>query len=319
MTGNREGKPAIDGGKPVRDKYLIFGNPDIREEEIREVTATLRSGWLGTGPRVARFEESFRKYAGSRFAMALNSCTAGLHLSLIAVGVKPGEEVITTPMTFASSANTIVHVGARPVFADCDRDTLCIDPAEVERKITKKTRTIVPIHFAGRAADMSRIMDSAQRHNLRIVTDAAHAIETVHQGRKVAAIGDCTAFSFYVTKNVITGEGGMVTTDNPEIADWIKVAGLHGMTRDAWKRYSDEGYRHYEVIFPGYKYNMMDLQAAIGIHHLEIGGQIGGESIGQNSRIGVRGTKRLDLARVIAVACGVRLATLDLCIAGVVP
>jgi len=256
------------GHIPVRRDYLVFGRPDIREEEIREVEATLRSGWLGTGPRVARFEESFRAYIGARHAMALNSCTAGLHLAMIAVGVRPGDEVITCPMTFASTANAILHVGAVPVFADCDRETLCLDPDRVAERVTPRTRAIVPIHFAGRAADMTRLVPLARERGLKIVEDAAHAIETVHQGRKIGTIGDCTAFSFYVTKNVVTGEGGMVTTDDAQLADWIKVAGLHGLTRDAWKRYSDEGYRHYEVIFPGFKYNMMDLQAAIGIHQL---------------------------------------------------
>jgi dTDP-4-amino-4,6-dideoxygalactose transaminase len=261
-------KLAVDGGSPVRDNYLIFGAPDIQEAEIDEMTRTLRSGWLGTGPKVAAFEEAFRDYVGARYAMALNSCTAGLHLSMIAVGVKPGDEVITTPMTFASTANVITHLGARPVFADCIPETLCIDPAEVEKKISAKTRAIVPVHFAGQAADLTALEEIAAAHKLRIVEDAAHGTETIHQGRKIGSIGDCTAFSFYVTKNVVTGEGGMVTTNNPEIADWIKVAGLHGLTRDAWKRYSDEGFRHYEVIFPGFKYNMTDMQASLGIHQL---------------------------------------------------
>lgn len=268
MSEASAGRLAIDGGAPLRRDYLIFGSPDIGEEEIREVTATLRSGWLGTGPRVARFEDEFRRYTGARFAMALNSCTAGLHLAMIAVGVRTGDEVITTPMTFAATGNAIIHVGATPIFADCQRETLCIDPAQVAARVSERTRAIVPVHFAGRAADMTRLAEIARRHDVRIVEDAAHAIETVHQGRKIGTIGDCTAFSFYVTKNVVTGEGGMVTTESPEIADWIKIAGLHGMSGDAWKRYSDEGYRHYEVTFPGFKYNMMDLQAAIGIPQL---------------------------------------------------
>lgn len=260
---------AIDGGTPVRDRYLVFGRPDIREEEIEEVVATLRSGWLGTGPRVAAFEEAFREYVGARYAMALNSCTAGLHLAMIAVGVRAGDEVITSPMTFASTANVITHLGARPVFVDCERASLCIDPQAIEAMITERTRAILPVHFAGRAADLTAIIPLATRHGLKIVEDAAHAIETIHQGRKVGPLSDCTAFSFYVTKNVVTGEGGMVTTDDAQIADWIKIAGLHGLSRDAWKRYSDEGFRHYEVVFPGFKYNMMDLQAALGLHQLK--------------------------------------------------
>ncbi|MBD3235559.1 MAG: aminotransferase class I/II-fold pyridoxal phosphate-dependent enzyme [Candidatus Eisenbacteria bacterium] len=269
MSQKPSDRLAIEGGAPVRREVLIFGSPDVREAELREVEATLRSGWIGTGPRVARLEEAFRRYIGARYAMALNSCTAGLHLSMIAVGVRPGDEVITTPMTFASTGNAIVHLGATPVFVDCQRETLCIDPQRIAARVNEQTRAIVPVHFAGRAADMTRIQEIARAHSVRIVEDAAHAIETVHQGRKIGVIGDCTAFSFYVTKNVITGEGGMVTTEDPEIADWIKIAGLHGMSRDAWKRYSDEGFRHYEVTFPGFKYNMMDLQAAIGLPQLE--------------------------------------------------
>jgi dTDP-4-amino-4,6-dideoxygalactose transaminase len=263
-----EDRPAIEGGRPVREDFLIFGSPDIRDEEISEVVATLRSGWIGTGPRVGRFEEAFRRYIGARHAVAVNSCTAGLHLSLIALGIRPGDEVITTPMTFASTANVIHHVGARPVFVDCRRDTLCIDPDAVEAAVTERTRAVIPVHFAGRPCDMERIMAIARRHGLRVIEDAAHAIETVAQGRKVGCIGDATCFSFYVTKNVITGEGGMVTTEDEEVANWIKVAGLHGLSKDAWKRYSDEGYRHYEVVYPGFKYNMMDLQAALGLHQL---------------------------------------------------
>lgn len=259
---------AVDGGAPVREDFLIFGSPDIRDEEIDEVVATLRSGWVGTGPRVGRFEEAFRDYVGAKHALALNSCTAALHLSLIALGVKRGDEVITTPMTFASSGNVIHHVGAKPVFVDCERDTMCIDPALVEEAVTGRTRALLPVHFAGRPCDMARIMEIASRRRLKIIEDAAHAVETVAQGRKVGTIGDATCFSFYVTKNVITAEGGMVTTASEEVANWIKVAGLHGLSKDAWKRYSDEGFKHYEVTFPGYKYNMMDLQAALGIHQL---------------------------------------------------
>ncbi len=259
---------AIHGGPPVRSSYLVFGSPDVREAEIREVEATLRSGWLGTGPRVAAFEEAFRAYTGAGHAMALNSCTAALHLSLIAVGIRPGDEVITCPMTFASTANVILHLGATPVFVDCDRATLCIDPEQVAARITPRTRALLPIHFAGRSADLTRLLAIARERGLRVVGDAAHAIETRHQGRPVGRLGDCTAFSFYVTKNVITAEGGMVTTDDAEMADWIKIAGLHGLSRDAWKRFSDEGYKHYEVVFPGFKYNMTDIQAALGIHQL---------------------------------------------------
>lgn len=268
MTDRCRERLAADGGRPVRDSFLIFGAPDIRQAEIDEVAATLHGGWIGTGPRVARFEEEFRAYVGAAHAVAVSSCTAGLHLSLIALGVRPGDEVIVPDMTFVATANAVVHVGARPVIVDVDRSTMNIDPEAVERAVSGRTRVIVPVHFAGRPADMTSLESIARPRGIRILEDAAHAVETRHRGRAAGTMGDCAAFSFYVTKNVITGEGGMVTTDNDEIAAWIKVAGLHGMSKDAWKRYSDSGFRHYEVVFPGFKYNMTDLQAAIGIHQL---------------------------------------------------
>jgi dTDP-4-amino-4,6-dideoxygalactose transaminase len=217
---------------------------------------------------VARFEEEFRSYLGAAHAVAVSSCTAGLHLSLIALGVRPGDEVIVPSMTFVATANSVVHVGARPVLVDCERETMNLSLEAVERAITPRTRVIVPVHFAGRPADMTALAALARPRGIRILEDAAHAIETRHDGRCAGTMGDCAAFSFYVTKNVITGEGGMVTSGSEETASWIKVAGLHGMSKDAWKRYSDEGFKHYEVGFPGFKYNMTDLQAAIGIHQL---------------------------------------------------
>ncbi len=252
----------------MKDEFLVFGAPQIAEAEINEVVDSLRSGWLGTGPKVARFEEAFRHYVGVEYALAVNSCTAGLHLSMLVAGLGPGDEVITTPMTFCATVNTIIHTGATPVLVDCDRVTQLIDPQQIEDAITPRTRAIVPVHLCGRPCDMDAIMDIAARHNLLVIEDAAHAIETAYKGRKVGGIGNLTVFSFYVTKNVITGEGGMVTTNNRDFADKIKVYGLHGMSKDAWKRFSDEGYKHYEVVFPGFKYNMMDLQAAIGLHQL---------------------------------------------------
>ena len=252
----------------MRKDFLIFGSPAIDQAEIDEVVATLRSGWIGTGPRVARFEEMFREYIGAAHAIALNSCTAALHLSMVVSGVGRGDEVITTPMTFCATANSIVHTGARPVFVDVEADTGNIDPDRIEEAITPRTKAILPVHYAGRPCRMDTIEAIARRHNLLLIEDAAHAIESVHHGRKIGTIGDLTCFSFYVTKNVVTAEGGMVTTNNPDFAAKIKMYGLHGMSKDAWKRFSDEGYRHYQVLFPGFKYNMTDIQAALGIHQL---------------------------------------------------
>ncbi|MDY7079444.1 MAG: DegT/DnrJ/EryC1/StrS family aminotransferase [Chloroflexota bacterium] len=257
--------------RPVRSKeqFLVFGEPVIEEAEIQEVVASMKSGWLGTGPKVARFEDDFRDYKGTQHAVAVSSCTAALHLSMLAAGLQSGDEVITSSITFCSTVNAIIHAGATPVLADVDPVTMNIDPAQVEAKITSKTRIILPVHFAGRPCNMDALCDIAERHDLKIVEDCAHAIETEYKGRKAGLFGDFGCFSFYVTKNIITGEGGMVLTHREEDAARIKVLALHGMSKDAWKRYSDEGFKHYQVVECGFKYNMMDLQAAIGIHQLK--------------------------------------------------
>jgi dTDP-4-amino-4,6-dideoxygalactose transaminase len=252
----------------MRKDFLVFGQPLIEQEEKDEVLDSLSRGWLGTGPKVARFERDFAAYKGAKYAAALNSCTAALHLSLLALDLKAGDEVITTPMTFCATVNTIIHAGATPVLADVDPGTMNIDPAEIARKITPRTRAIVPVHFAGRACRMDEIAALAEKHRLAIIEDCAHAIETEFRGMKAGTIGDFGCFSFYSTKNVVTGEGGLVLTKKQEHTDRIKVLGLHGMSKDAWKRFSDEGFKHYAVVEAGYKYNMMDLQAAIGIHQL---------------------------------------------------
>ena len=257
------------GGKPVREKFLVFGNPQICREEIDDVLDSLKSGWLSTGPKVAKFEEAFRNYIGCKHALALNSCTAGLHLSMIVSGIKQGDEVITTPMTFAATANSITHVGAKPVFADIELPSCNISPQEIRKKITKKTRAIIPVHLYGRPCNLDEINEIAEENDLLVIDDAAHAAEAFYHGKKIGNISDLTCFSFYVTKNIACGEGGMVTTNDDKWAEEIQQFGLHGLSRGAWKRYSDEGFKHYEVVFPGYKYNMMDLQAAIGIHQLE--------------------------------------------------
>jgi dTDP-4-amino-4,6-dideoxygalactose transaminase len=252
----------------TRDRFLVFGSPIIEDDEIQEVVSSMRSGWLGTGPKVARFEEDFRKYKGADYAVAVNSCTAALHLSILAAGIKPGDEVITTAMTFCSTVNAIIHAGATPVLVDIDPVTMNIDPKEIDAKIGPNTKAILPVHFAGRPCEMDAIGDIARRNNLKIIEDCAHAIETEYKGRKAGTFGDFGCFSFYVTKNVITGEGGMVLARNEEDAARIKILALHGMSKDAWKRFSDEGYKHYQVVECGFKYNMMDIQAAIGIHQL---------------------------------------------------
>ncbi len=253
----------------MRESFLVFGAPKIEDAEIEEVLASMKSGWLGTGPKVARFEREFARYRKAQHAAALNSCTAALHLSILAAGLKPGDEVITTPMTFCATVNAIIHAGGMPVLADIDPVTMNIDPAEIEKKITKKTRAILPVHFAGRPCSMNAIMDIARRHTLKVIEDCAHAIETEYNGVAAGTFGDFGCFSFYVTKNIVTGEGGMVLTRNEEDIARIKILGLHGMSKDAWKRFSDEGYKHYQVVECGFKYNMTDVQAAIGIHQLE--------------------------------------------------
>lgn len=253
---------------PSRTEFLLFGGPDIREAEIQEVVETLRSGWLSTGPRCRKFEQLFCEYIGCNHAVALNSCTAGLELALEAFGVGPGDEVITTPLTFCATANVVVHRGATPVFVDVDRDTGNIDPKQIPAAITDKTKAILPVHLYGRPCEMDALMTIANEHGLYVIEDAAHAAEAWYRGRKVGTIGDITVYSFYATKNLTTGEGGMLVTNSDAIADEVRVKHLHGLTRDAYKRYSQEGFQPYDVVAAGYKYNMMDIQAALGIHQL---------------------------------------------------
>jgi dTDP-4-amino-4,6-dideoxygalactose transaminase len=257
------------GGKPVRSKFLIFGAPRFFQAELKEMLETLRSGWWGTGPKVAQFEKDFAAYTKAKHAVAVNSATAAMHLGLDVLGIQAGDEVITTPMTFVSTANVVLHLKAKVVFADVDRKTGNIDPKEIAKKITKKTRAIIPVHLYGRPCRMDEIMNLAKKRKLYVLEDAAHATESWYKNKKVGSIADMTAFSFYVTKNVATGEGGMLTTDNQKWADMICVRRLHGISKDAWKRYSASGFEPYEAVYPGYKYNMMDIQASLGIHQLK--------------------------------------------------
>ena len=254
---------------PVRETFLPFHQPWIDDGGIKAVSDVLQSGWITRGPRTEEFERAFGHYVGSRHAIGLSSCTAGLHLALVALGVGPGDEVITTPVTFPATANVVVHQGARPVFADVDPATLNIDPARVEAAITPRTRAIMPVHFAGHPCRMGALLDLARRHRLHIVEDAAHAIESSVDGRKVGSIGDFTAFSFYATKNLTTAEGGMLTVNDGELAERARILSLHGISRDAWKRYAKDGPLHWETVSPGYKYNMFDVQAALGLTQME--------------------------------------------------
>jgi len=262
-------KISISDDRPLRKDFLPFHRPLIGAEEEAEVIQCLRSGWLTTGPRTQEFERAFAEYIGCRHAIGLNSCTAGLHLALVGLGIGDRDEVITTPITFPSTANVIVHQRARPVFADIDPETLNIDPDKIEERITPKTKAIIPVHFAGHPCEMDRISEIAQKYNLKVIEDAAHALEAEYHGRKVGVLGDAASFSFYATKNITTGEGGMLTTNDAELADKVSILRLHGISRDAWKRYGPEGYKHWETLYPGYKYNMFDIQAALGIHQLK--------------------------------------------------
>ena len=253
---------------------IPFHRPSIGQEEIDEVVDTLRSGWLTTGPRTQQFERDFREYVGVPHALAVNSCTAGLHLALAALNIGPGAEVITTSMTFCATVNVILHVGATPVLADIGADGN-IDPESVAARVTERTRAIIPVHMAGLPADMNEIWTIARRHRLYVIEDCAHAIGSYYRGWPVGAgnpetgnYSDAAAFSFYATKNITTGEGGMVTSHDETLAETLKRLCLHGISKDAWNRYSDRGNWYYEVLEPGFKYNLSDLQSAVGIHQL---------------------------------------------------
>ena len=262
-------KPAIEGSQPVRSEFLPFGKPTIGEEEINEMIDTLKSGWLSMGPKTIKFEEAFKEYTGANYAVSCNSCTMALFLSLYGLGIKEGDEVILPTTTFTSAANVVVHLGAKPVFVDIERDTFNIDPEKIEEKITDKTKAIMPMHYAGHSVDMDRIMEIAQKHNVFIVEDAAHAVGSEYKGKKIGSIGDVTCFSFYATKTMTTGEGGMITTNNEELANKLKTLRLHGISSDAWKTYSDKGSWYYEVMDAGFKAKMTDMQAALGLHQLK--------------------------------------------------
>lgn len=253
----------------TRSTLLPFYQAWIDESEIDEVVDTLRSGWLTMGPKTVRFEEAFAGFVGARHAVSVNSCTAALHLALDVAGIGPGDEVITSTYTFTSTAAVILHLDAVPVLVDVVPGTFNMDPADVARKITPRTKAIIPVHMAGVPCDMDAIKQLADQHGLIIIEDAAHALPTLYRGRTIGTIGDLTCFSFYATKNLTTGEGGMVTTNREEYVDRLKTRRLHGISRDAWKRYSADGSWFYEVDYPGFKYNMTDLNASLGLQQLK--------------------------------------------------
>ena len=243
----------------IRAQFLPFYVPGIGEDEIQAVVETLRSGWLTTGPKVRQFEQEFAQRIGTPHAIAVNSCTASLHLALDAIGITEDGEVLVPTMTFAATAGVVVHSKARPVLVDCQRDTLNIDPDQIEKAITPKTKAIIPVHFAGRPCEMNRILEIAKHYNLRVIEDAAHALPARYREKMVGTIGDITCFSFYAIKTITTGEGGMATTENPEWGERMRIMSLHGISKDAWKRYGADGSWYYEILHPGYKYNLTDV------------------------------------------------------------
>jgi len=249
--------------------YIVFGQPRLTEEEINAVSDTLRSGWIGTGPKAKQFETEFAAYQGAKLGAAVSSCTAALTLSLRANGVGKGDEVITTALTFAATVNAIIHTGAKPVIVDVAKDSFNLDLDQVEKKITKKTKAVIPVHFAGAPVDMDRLHQIRDRHGVKIIHDCAHAIETEWNGRRLSSFGDTTCFSFYSTKNITTIEGGMVCSDDAEFIEKVRLLSYQGMSKDAWKRYSNHGYNHYDIITQGFKLNFTDVQASIGLSQLK--------------------------------------------------
>jgi dTDP-4-amino-4,6-dideoxygalactose transaminase len=248
---------------------IPFHKPYITEEEVTEVVDSLKSGWITMGPKTVRFEEEFGRYIGSKHFVAVNSCTAALHLALKAINLKPGDEVIIPTMTFTATGEVVCYFGAKPVLVDVEKDTHNINLDSIEKAVTSKTRAIIPVHYAGQPCDMDEIKQIAESYKLRVIEDAAHSLPAWYKGMKIGTLGDITCFSFYATKTLATGEGGMVTTENDEWAERIKMLRLHGISKDAWKRYSNEGSWYYEVTEAGYKYNMTDIQAALGLAQLK--------------------------------------------------
>lgn len=253
----------------MSEEFLPFSKPSISRAAIDEVVACLESGWITTGPRVAKFTEALKQYLEAPYVLPLASATAGLHLALLAMDLKPGDEVITTPLTFAATLNTIILAGGKPVLIDIDPATLNMDVNLLEAAITEKTRVIIPVHFAGLPVDLDPLYQLAKKHNIRVIEDAAHAIGAEYKGQKIGGFGDTQVFSFHPNKNMTTGEGGCVTTRDADLSHQVGLLRFHGMDREAWNRFGKTGSQHYEIVLPGFKYNMMDIQAALGLHQLE--------------------------------------------------
>ena len=252
----------------MQSNYIHFHRYSIDQAEKDAVIAALESGWITKGPRVAEFEQDFKGYTHSKNALALNSCTAGLHVAMLALDIGPGDEVITTPLTFVATVNMILAVGAEPVLVDINPDTLNIDAKSIEAHITPRTKAIIPVHIAGQPCDLDPILALAKQHNLYVIDDAAHAVGARYKDQPIGSLCDATAFSFYATKNITTGEGGMLTSPHDELIAKARPLSLHGLSQDAWKRYSQNEFKHYLVNEPGYKYNMTDIQAALGLVQL---------------------------------------------------
>jgi len=262
-------KPAIEGGTPVRKEFLPYGTQWLDDKEINEVIDTLKSNWITTGPKMRLFEDKFKHFRESRYAVAVNSGTAALHISTSAINIQPGDEVITTPLTFVASANCVVYRGGMPIFADIKKDTYNIDPNEIKKKITSKTKAIIPVHFAGQPCDMEEIQEIAEENDLYIIEDAAHAIDAEYRGKKIGNISDLTVFSFHPVKNITTAEGGLVTTNNDELNDKLLMFRTHGISKDAVKRFGKSGGFYYDMQYLGFRYNLSELHASLGIHQLD--------------------------------------------------
>jgi dTDP-4-amino-4,6-dideoxygalactose transaminase len=280
----------------MRDRFLPFARPSIGEEEIAELLDTLRSGWITTGPKVERFASEFADAVGGRFAVPVSSATAGLHVALLALGVGPGDEVITTPMTFVATLNVIVHCGARPVLADIDAATRNVRVEEIERRLSPRTKAILPVHFVGQPADLDPILELAHTSGIAVLEDAAHAVGAEYRGRRIGSFPTTSVFSFHPNKNMTTGEGGMVVTEDEDVFEKASLLKFHGMDREAWKRFAKAGSPRYDVAVPGFKYNMMDIQAALGLHQLK---RLEG-FLAERARLAARYDEKLaDLAGVI--------------------